>query len=80
MFAVPGGVFSKSESGAVLTYKFYKYAEVKKTFQWSTDMSNWFDASDSDITVEEVQTDLIYKFTKPIPDGGRCFMRVKIEK
>ena len=43
-------------------------------------MSNWFDASDSDITVEEVQTDLIYKFTKPIPDGGRCFMRVKIEK
>lgn len=72
--------FSKSESGAVLTYKFYKYAEVKKTFQWSTDMSNWFDASDSDITVEEVQTDLIYKFTKPIPDGGRCFMRVKIEK
>ncbi len=72
--------FGRSEAGVVMTYRFYKYSDVKKTFQWSADMSDWHDASDSDITVEESQTDLIYKFTKQIPEGGKCFMRVKIEK
>jgi len=76
-----GQVADYRASGGVasLTYNFYKFANVSRTFQWSNNLIDWNDVPEQQLQITQSGVMLSITFSRQYQQSEPLFMRVKID-